>query len=155
VEGYRSLRREAIKALALTRHPAVVNPQDKALQSRTAVVLLRVLMKDGFAPEPRLDERAEAAIGVGYLQGKLYESYQPDYAAHYVGWFLVDLANQYQEEKQDQKRRFPYRHLAARLSEALTGPLGMQPDLIAWKKKQDPAVVKYVGNVLSKGADLL
>jgi HEAT repeat protein len=155
IEGYKSLRREAVHALGLTRAPATVDPKTKALQGRTALTLLRVLMKDGLTPEPRLDERAEAAVGLGYLQGKLFETYQPDYAAYFVGWFLVDFAAEYNAEVEGGKRSYAWKHLAARLAGSLTGPLGMSPDVAAWKKKQDKPIVDYVAGVAAKSAALL
>jgi hypothetical protein len=91
LDGYRFVRREAIRALGYTRYPAV--EVKGKLEGRTAQVLLRVVVADGaVVPEPRLDERVEAALGVTRLKADLFKGYQPDYAARYVGTLVVYLA---------------------------------------------------------------
>jgi hypothetical protein len=112
VEGFRVLRREAIKALAQYRAPSI---KDKA---RPALVLLKVVARDGFQPDCKTDERVEAAIGVARMKPDLDKTYQPEYAAQQLGLFLVDFAYRYQ--KRDRAAvKYPWAVMAARLTEAL------------------------------------
>jgi hypothetical protein len=113
------VRREGVRALALTRSPAVVN-KEKKIEGPTALVLLRYLRKDGIKPEPRLDEQLEAAIGICRMQTKLFVDYQADYALHHVGHFIVDWVTAYDADRQtnDAKSRL-WRVEAERLNQAL------------------------------------
>jgi hypothetical protein len=116
-EGYRSMRREAIRALAHCRAPGL---KDK---SRPGMLLLRIAANDGISPEPRIDERIEAAIGVARMReaadGK---EFQPEYAAFQLAQFVDALGSYYAADrnKKDKEAR-PFRIYAARLSEALEG----------------------------------
>jgi hypothetical protein len=139
VDGVRVLRREAIHALALTQAPAVA--EKGKLTGRTAQVLLRVVRKDGFVPEPRWDEQVEAAIGIGWMQGKLYPDFQPDYALHNAAYAVVELAQQYTNED-GAKVDKGWRYYAARLAEALDN---LQKDAAANSK--DKAMLAYVSEV--------
>jgi hypothetical protein len=147
VEGARMLRREAIRALAQTRYPAVA--QNGELKGRTAQVLLRVARKDGLNPEPRVDEQVEAAIGIARLQSKLYEDYQPDYAAYHVGFVVVDFANAYNGVAQKNEER-GWKYYAARLNEALAY---LKADVS--KNVKDKQVVQYVSDVQGKCSEQL
>lgn len=112
VEGFRVLRREAIKALAQYRAPSI---KDKA---RPALVLLKVVARDGFQPDCKTDERVEAAIGVARLKPDLDKTYQPEYAAQQLGLFLVDFAFRYQKRDRGAVK-YPWAVFAARLADAL------------------------------------
>ena len=94
IDGYRYLRREALAALAQGRYPTLTD------KTRPTFVLLKVAARDGVAPEPRMDERVEAAIGVARAQPEFDKDYQPDYAAHQLGLFVVDFVAHYGQEKQ-------------------------------------------------------
>ncbi|HZU34300.1 MAG TPA: hypothetical protein VFA18_00240 [Gemmataceae bacterium] len=111
IEGFKVLRREAIKALAQYPAPSI---KDKA---RPALVLLKVVARDGLRPEPRMDERVEAAIGVARIKPDGDPSYQRDYAAQQLGLFLVDFAYRYNNRDRDELK--PWAVQAARLSDAL------------------------------------
>ena len=111
IEGFKVLRREAVKALAEYRSPSI---KDKA---RPALVLLKVVARDGFQPEPRLDERVEAAIGVARMNPASDLTYQPEYAAQQLGLFVVDFAVRYNTRDRAELR--PWAVQAARLSDAL------------------------------------
>jgi hypothetical protein len=111
VEGFKVLRREAIKALAEYHTPSI---KDKA---RPALVLLKVVARDGLQPEPRLDERVEAAVGVARMNPAGDLSYQPEYAAQQLGLFVVDFAFRYNQRDRAELR--PWAVQAARLSDAL------------------------------------
>jgi hypothetical protein len=88
VEGYKVLRREAIRALAACRAPRV---GEKEL---VALTLARYAANDsGIAPPPRPDERLEAAIGLARLRvNPKTTDLNPDYAAQQLGRFVVDFA---------------------------------------------------------------
>jgi hypothetical protein len=130
VEGYKVLRREAIKVVAQSRTPAVGDKDYPAL------FLLRVAADDKrIVPEPRLDERLEAAIGLARLRAAPKDKeYQPDLAAWGIGHFVRDFAEGYTANRnqvvKDKKgkpistvalRLRPWRVDAARLKEALEG----------------------------------
>lgn len=116
IDGYRYLRREALAALAQGRYPTLAD------KTRPTLVLLKVVARDGVAPEPRLDERVEAAVGVAHAQPEFDKDYQPDYAAHQLGLFVADFVAQYGQVKQgesDAPPTQPWRVEASRLIEAL------------------------------------
>jgi hypothetical protein len=146
LDGWRVYRREAIHALALTQNPAVV--EQNKLAGRTAQVLLRVIRKDGFVPEPRWDEVVEAAIGIGWLQGKLYPAYQPDYAVWNAAFAVSEFAQKYADEK-DTERGWKY--YSARLGEAFDN---LRAD-VAKNHAKDKELVTYVNDVLSHTAAVL
>jgi hypothetical protein len=92
-EGYRSLRREAVRALAEARTPAL-RPD-----LRPALTLLKVVANDGLIPEARTDERLEAARGLARMKPDPDKNYQADYAAFFIGQLVADLADQSQRSK--------------------------------------------------------
>jgi hypothetical protein len=120
IDGFRMVRREAIMALAAGHFPTLTALPDKP---QPAWVLLKIACRDGVEPEPRTDERVEAAIGVARAQPALDPAYQPDYAAHQLGLFVVDFLSRYVQEKQaakpDQLPSEPWKVEASRLIEAL------------------------------------
>jgi hypothetical protein len=93
VDGCRALRREAVHALARAR----VLPQQSVL------ALLRVMARDGYTPEPRMDERLEAAIGVLRVSTDADKTYQPEYAAYQVALFVDALGSSMVKLKEEQK----------------------------------------------------
>jgi hypothetical protein len=115
IDGFRMVRREAIAALAQGRYPTLAD------KSRPTWLLLKVAARDGILPEPRLDERVEAAIGGAHAQPDLDKDYQPDYAAHQLGLFVADFAAHYSLSKQESPpdTSFPWKVDASRLIEAL------------------------------------
>jgi hypothetical protein len=148
VDGWRALRREAIHALALTQNPGVV--EQNKLVGRTAQVLLRVVRKDGFVPEPRWDEELEAAIGIGWMQSKLNPSYQPDYAIQNAAYAVLDFAGKYAEEKEKYPEK-GWRYYSARLSEAFDN---LQRD-VAKTHAKDKELVSYVNDVWKETSKVL
>jgi hypothetical protein len=139
VDGYRVVRREAIAALAQTHDPVVG-------AARPALVLLRVVGADeGVVPEPRLDERLEAAVGVARMKSAAAKDYQPDYAAWVLGRFVFDFvnaANGNANVTKSAERARPWKIDAARLGEALEAMKADTKD-------------KYVDNVLTRALPLL
>jgi|SRR5579884_119814 len=120
IDGYRVLRREAIRALAKTHTPAI---DDKV---RPALVLARFAGNDErIQPPPRIDERVEAAIGLARMQASPKDrQYQVDYAAGQIAKCLGALAQAASSELSNREtpkdtRMHPWRILAATLKEAL------------------------------------
>src|SRR5439155_24946604 len=68
-EGMRVVTREAVRALALNRRVAITDDKGAVVDS-PALTLLRVARADGLVPEPRIDSRVEAAIGVAHMSVK-------------------------------------------------------------------------------------
>jgi hypothetical protein len=111
IEGYRVLRRQAVRALAQVRKPKLSDT------TKPALVLLKVVAADGLLPPPRADERVEAAIGLGLMRPDEGKQYQPDYAVYHIALSLAEIARLV-EIKAEKER--PWKVLAARLSDALT-----------------------------------
>jgi hypothetical protein len=154
VEGYRFLRREAIRALATSRYPAVLNEKGD-LEGRTAEVLLHFVRDQGIQPPARLDERIEAAVGVGRLKTlpsrdyKPKHAYQAGVAAHHVGKLIEDLSKARQTAAKES--RVAWRNEAARLIEALTA---MRADVVKPRDKDNPNAI-YVGNLVKLALPVL
>jgi hypothetical protein len=92
VFGYQFLRREMIRVLALNRQPVL----DK---DRPALTLLRIAASDiGVSPQPRLDERVEAAIGLARLRAGKGSDYQPDYAVAGIALAVYDFGVEHNKE---------------------------------------------------------
>jgi hypothetical protein len=119
VEAFRYVRRQAIRALAQTRFPAIVNKKE-FIGTPTALALCRILVDDGISPTASLSEKLEAAIGLCQLQTNLTSpvDYYPDYAAHAVGLFVVELGKAYNNRPQGQTD-YPWKVFATRLLDAL------------------------------------
>jgi hypothetical protein len=120
-EAFRYVRREAIRALAQTRFPAVMNKKE-FVGTPTTLALARVLVDDGISPTASLSEKLEGAIGLCQLQTNLSDGYQPDYAAYVVGLFIVELGKTFDNRKNlaaGQVEDYPWKYYAARLLEAL------------------------------------
>jgi hypothetical protein len=138
IEGFRMLRREAVRALAQTHAPALPGVTDMAKQP--AMWLARFAGNDkSLQPPPRLDERLEASLGLAHMRAsKQVPNYQADYAAQQIGLFLEAFgkaANSEKEEKVAFKRQRPWKVDAARLKDALTA---MREEV------KDPHVAKVV-----------
>jgi hypothetical protein len=137
IEGYRILRREAVRALAQTRL-AVVN--DKV---RPALVLARFTGNDEtIQPLPRIDERLDAMIGLLRMRpGKESPGFQVDYAveqiAHFVSYFGT-VANSHREASGLARLR-PWKVDAAHVI----------PTLVAFRGDvKDPYVTEVTGAAL-------
>jgi hypothetical protein len=114
-EGIRFVRREALHALAMNRRPGVTDDKG-ALVLRPAQVLAQAARADGLVPEPRLDERVEAAIGLARQSPKAFDGYQADYAAYQLAWFTADFAR-----ASNTATKELWKTSAARLIEAFEG----------------------------------
>ncbi len=133
VDGFRMLRREAVKALAESRIPALADDKG-VLGLKPALVLLRVVSSDGLSPETRLDEQIEAAIGITRMPAKALESYQPDYAAYQVGHLVVRAADHATQPKTEYDTHAPWKVTGARLYDAMremvTNVQGLKDDKV-------------------------
>jgi hypothetical protein len=144
------VRAEAITALGQTLYPANANVVKKVIhiERPTAWVLLRLLRKDGFQPEPSLAEQVAAAVGVCRLRTKELDQYNPDYVAYHVGRFLVDFAGLYNNRGQEEKKQ-PWKIYAHHLSNALQN---MKTDLATPPASEHAA---YVAKLAEQGDRLL
>jgi hypothetical protein len=116
VEGYRVLRREALKALAQSRAPI------SGEKGRTAFILAKFANGSDIKPEPRLDERAEAAIGLLNLrlQDPDTSEYNMEAALYQFSSFLIDYFQRFNSRNDtDVEKLFPWKYYAARITDAL------------------------------------
>jgi hypothetical protein len=144
VRGIQYVRRAAIRALAVTRLPAIIIKK-QFVGTPTALALTRVVANDGLTPPASLSERLEAAFGLCHLQTNLADNYQPDYAAHVVGLFLVDFAKEFNNNaniKPGEIKPFPWKLWAGNLLLALQG----------WKEA-NPKGTNSSGEYIEKLAD--
>jgi hypothetical protein len=138
IEGFRILRREAVRALAQTHAPAL--PGVKDMTKQPAMWLARFAGNDQrIQPPPSLSERFEASLGLARMRpNKKMPNYQADYAAEQIGRFLEafgNAANGSREEKIAFRRPRPWKIDAAKLMDVL-GP--MKAEI------KDPHVAKVV-----------
>jgi hypothetical protein len=114
------VRAEAIAALGQTRYPAVARTVEKktVIERPTALTLLRVIRKDGVTPPPSLKEQVNAVVALCQLQAHALRQYNPDYAAHHIGRFLVDFFTQ-DNSRKPQAKGESWKLDAARLLQAL------------------------------------
>ncbi|MFO0880157.1 MAG: hypothetical protein U0840_22645 [Gemmataceae bacterium] len=117
VDGYRILRREAIRLLAQARLPVVG-------KDRVGLVLARVAGQDAsIIPPPRLDERIEASIGLAHMGAALakFPDFHMDYAAAQIARTVVEFgaAASPNLEAKPNVRLAPWKVDAARLGEAI------------------------------------
>jgi hypothetical protein len=119
LDGIRYVRREAVRALALVRYPAL--PGDNQADGMVALALLQFVQGKEVRPEPSLSERVEAAIGLCQLDPSLCPDYQPDHIAFQLGRFVVVLAEQHNRQEQliGSDLGLPWQMSAARLLEAM------------------------------------
>jgi hypothetical protein len=111
-DGYRALRREAVRALAATRTG----------QPSKGLTLLRNMARDGLTPAPHIDESIEAAIGLARLRSEAAgKDYVPDYAAFQLAQYTDYFAKYYLQNRDASKgtELRPYRIYASRLMEAV------------------------------------
>jgi hypothetical protein len=113
--GLQLFRREAVRALAQYRNPAVADEKG-AIKVKSALTLLKVTNDDGLVPHARLDEQMEAAWGLARLHSKALASYQPDYAAQQIGYVVVQMGV---NAKKNDPAKLPWKVQAARVSDAL------------------------------------
>jgi hypothetical protein len=136
VAGFRYVRREAIRALALFRNPGV------AANGQAGLTLLHVVAKDGLVPSPLIDERVEAAIGVARYKPLLDKEYNADYAVAQLGLFLEEFNREATAVREQRTNRgvplfpspFAWRVMSSRLYDAF--------DVMRVDATDDPYVVK-------------
>ncbi len=140
INGFRILRREAIRALAQIHTPAI---NDKV---RPALVLARFAGDDErIQPAPRIDERVEASIGLARMRANKDKLYRPDYAAGQIAKCLGafgQMANKERASKEVAATR-PWRIEATLLKESLE------------TLKAESGSDKYVAQVVDRAGQLL
>ncbi|MBL8797450.1 MAG: hypothetical protein JNM56_26350 [Planctomycetia bacterium] len=117
IAGYQYVRREAIRALGLTRYPLV--PGTKGTEGLTALWLLRALKKGELGLDPSITEQAEAVIGLCQMETKLSKDFQPDYAVPAMGAFLLEYIKLYNDQRVSKLTTLPWKLYSARLIIAL------------------------------------
>jgi hypothetical protein len=146
IDGYRYLRREAVRALAQTRLPAVDN------KTMPALVLARIAGNDQrLWPVPRLDERLEAAIGLARMRpSKEVANFQPEYAILQIGAFLEAWGNaaNHNRDTKGQQRLRPWKIDAARMIEVMV-PLQAEVKTPYVSRAVD--IAKRILNAVSRG----
>ncbi len=115
IDGFRILRREAVRALAKIHTPAF---SDKV---RPALVLAQFAGNDEhIQPLPRIDERLEAAIGLARMDPGKDKRYQADYAAGQIAKCLGEFAYVVSKERANKEASaHPWRIYAAQLRDGL------------------------------------
>lgn len=149
VDGFRYVRREAIKALGQVRRP-IMRIDDKVV-AEPALWLLRFANADTrIAVPPSLSERLEA--GVAYLQLNADKDQNADYAMWYVSGLVHEMTVQYRDYKQltpldkpkpedtkpperkpDERDALAWKYSATRLS------LGLKDWMKNWEDKVPPS----------------
>ncbi|HLW67225.1 MAG TPA: hypothetical protein VKS79_18065 [Gemmataceae bacterium] len=94
IDGWRYIRREAIRALGYVRYPVIRDEKEKKVIVNPAFWLLRFAAADPMInPTPSLYERAEALIG--FLQLNPDPQMEMDYASWYAALAFRDLASEF------------------------------------------------------------
>lgn len=140
IDGYRFLRRQAVRALAQIHVPAI---NDKV---RPALLLARFAGGDErISPPPRIDERLEASIGLARMKSAKSKGYQPDYAASMIGKFLSAFGTAANNDPKGKspKRKRPWMIDAQRMLDALAA------------LKADSGKDKFVEKVIANGTRIL
>ncbi len=100
----RFLRREAIMSLAAAGTPAVFaftkppvkdTPKDAG---HVAPTLMKVLIKGAIQPDPTIQEKVEAALGLCAMEYANMPEYQPEVAVYLVGLTVIDFARAYGQD---------------------------------------------------------
>jgi hypothetical protein len=127
MEAFKYVRREAIRAVAQTRHALLLKknkpiPLADRRPAQPALELLRIIRNDGINPAPTFTEQIEAAIGICLMKPRLYPTYQVPHALQHLGLFFVEFADKYEKDRPlsaDQKKA-PWQKESVRLQEALS-----------------------------------
>jgi hypothetical protein len=99
------LRREAIVSLAAAGTPAVyafgkAPAKDVPLfDGLVAPTLMKVLVKGALQPEPTIQEKIEAALGLCAMDYTNMPEYQPELAVYLVGQTVVEFAREYSKDR--------------------------------------------------------
>jgi hypothetical protein len=143
VDGYRALRREAIRVLAAAPSATVGD------KGKPALALARIAVGDeSVKPPPHVTERAEAAIGLARLvarnagKGDLQADYAAAAIARGVHAFAINANANY--EKKGLSRSRPWKVDAARLFEAIDALKGSKDAYVNNAVKQCLSVLEQV-----------
>lgn len=97
IDGYRYVRREAVRSLALACDPPAGAAKDRS--RRVALTLLQVFCKDQLLPEASLAEQVEAGAGLCRML-RCFSSEEADAIIHRLGLFTVEYIDYYVREAQ-------------------------------------------------------
>ena len=125
VDAIRYMRKEAVTTLARTGVPAA-SAMGGTVEGNVALGLVKVLSKK-VQPEPLVQERLEAAIGVCHFS-KWVEEYDPKVGIFLVGECLADVFGEYKKDfgnigvkgKDRKPTYYPWKHTSKRLQFALS-----------------------------------
>ena len=112
-DGLRFVRKEAIRALTITRRPWAIEKEVAGQIRRDgpiAGILFDIMTGDEnkISPEPSWEERVEAAHGICFLEIRAGSNYQPDFAVEGMGRFIAALAAAANDDKSRQQERWRY-----------------------------------------------
>jgi hypothetical protein len=96
LDGFRYVRREAVRALGFVRKP-IVRADDKVVATPGVWLLRFANLDQGISPPPSLSERIEGLVG--FLQLAPDKEMNMDFAAGFVALAIRDLAQEYKERK--------------------------------------------------------
>ncbi|MBL8796043.1 MAG: hypothetical protein JNM56_19235 [Planctomycetia bacterium] len=97
IDGYRYLRREALRGLALVGDPPPGVAKD--LPRQVALTLARVLCQEGLQPEASLAEQVEASAGLCRMH-RCFTSEEAEALVHRLGQFTIEYVQHYLREAQ-------------------------------------------------------
>jgi hypothetical protein len=127
MEAFKYVRREAIRAVAQTRHPLLVKKNKPILladrrPAQPALELVRIMRNDGINPAPTFAEQIEAAIGICLMNPRedLTLTYQVPYALQHLGLFFVDFADKYEKDRSKTTKTAMWPLESIRLQKALS-----------------------------------
>src|ERR1043165_9890123 len=101
VEAHRFVRRAALESLSAARSPAVHAGRlggKAVLHGPVAPTLLKVLVKGSLTPEPNLQDKIGAALGLCIMDYPNAEEYNPELAPFLIGQTLAEFAAAYSDE---------------------------------------------------------
>jgi hypothetical protein len=146
--GLRFVRRAAELALGAGRRPLIVDDrQGNKQEGPIAELLSKIVAGDAtLTPQPDLRERLDAAIALCQLRAEYSPSFQPDYAAHQIGYFLTALGAEANANQRAAVKSFAWGLEAQRIKTALDGFVA---------QKTSGPVTAYLNNFNNKARALL
>jgi hypothetical protein len=96
LDAFRYIRKEAVASLAESQVPALSALGGK-VEGPVVLGLVKVLAKK-TNPEPSLQERLEAALGICQLKARDVTEYDPAIGIYLAGTFLTDFVSEYKKD---------------------------------------------------------
>jgi hypothetical protein len=163
IDAVRYIRREAIIALAQSGAPAVNALAENKPQKRPEVTkafvaptLMKVLVKGQLRPEPSIQEKIEAALGLCAMKYPNMPEYNAHLGVYLVGTAVLDFANEYNKDHTNfsvtgPTKKLPYLQFKG---EAIRLKAGLA-ELIKNMPKDPVNVTNYRDPEAKKAADML